>query len=70
MSEPDEQSLTALADAAFRQAAVKVILRAKQAGTQLILWGDDGIRYVSPHEYELPSGPTQDPSRRADPEPR
>ena len=42
-----------LADAAFRQAAAKILSRAKQTGTPLIIWQGDGVRAVPPDEvYE------------------
>ncbi|EFK05722.1 conserved hypothetical protein [delta proteobacterium NaphS2] len=40
-------------DAAFRQAAYKVILRAKQTGTFVVIWEDDQIKEVPPEELEL-----------------
>jgi len=50
MAEPTEPSLTALADAAFRQAFVKVVRLAQQTGTPVLVWGPDGIRALSPAE--------------------
>jgi hypothetical protein len=52
MSEPTDQSLTAKADAAFRQAAAKVVRIARQTGTSIIVWDRGGIRAISPDEAE------------------
>jgi hypothetical protein len=49
----DESSLASKADAAFQQAAYKVIQRAKQTGTPVIIWEDNRIREVPPEEMEL-----------------
>ena len=48
-----ESTLAWKADAAFRQAAHKVIERAKQTGTPVIIWEDDQIKEVPPEELEL-----------------
>jgi hypothetical protein len=45
-----ENPLTKLADAAFRQAAQKVIKRAKEAGTSVIIWEDEQIKSVKPRK--------------------
>jgi hypothetical protein len=52
MSEPTDESLTAKIDAAFRQAAAKVVRLARQTGTPIIVWERDGIRAISPDEAE------------------
>jgi hypothetical protein len=49
----EEGTLSWKADAAFRQAAYKVIQRAKQTGTPVVIWEDDMIKEVSPEEVEL-----------------
>ena len=43
-----------LANAAFRQAASKVVRKAKEHGTPIVLWDDatGTVRYVSPEECE------------------
>jgi hypothetical protein len=46
------ESMRAKADAAFRQAAVKVIERAKQTGTPVIVWKDGRVAAISPEEAE------------------
>jgi hypothetical protein len=48
----DDSTLSALAQAAFRQAAVNVIRRAKETGTPVILWDQGRVVSVSP--YDLP----------------
>ena len=47
-------TLRELADAAFRQAAVKVVRTAREHGTPVVLWDDatGTVRYVSPEECE------------------
>jgi hypothetical protein len=52
MTEPNDPPLTKLADAAFRQAAVKIVRRAKQTGTPLIVWERDRIRIIPPDEVQ------------------
>ena len=48
----DESTLAWKADAAFRQAADKVIQRAKQTGTLIVIWEDNQIKEVPPEELE------------------
>jgi hypothetical protein len=45
-----EQNLTKLADAAFRQAARKVIERARETGTPLIVWENGEIKRIPADE--------------------
>lgn len=40
--------MTKLADAAFKQAARKVIDQAKQTGTPVIIWEDGEVKAVDP----------------------
>jgi len=40
-------------DGAIRQAAYKIIQRAKQSGTPLVVWEDNQIKEVPPEEMEL-----------------
>ena len=52
---PDSSlTLRQLANAAFRQAASKVVRKAKEHGTPVVLWDDAAgtVRYVSPEECE------------------
>jgi len=46
----NEQSPTKLVNAAFRQAALKIIERAAQAGTPIIVWENDQIKRLEPRE--------------------
>ncbi len=48
----DENTLAWKVDAAFRQAAFKVIQRAKNAGSLVVIWEDDQIKEVPPEELE------------------
>jgi len=47
------ESLSWKADAAFRQAAHKVIQRAKRTGTPVVIWEEGEIKEVPPEELEL-----------------
>ncbi len=40
-------------DAAIRQAAGKILERAKQTRTPLVIWEDDQIKEVSPEKLEM-----------------
>ena len=40
-------------DGAIRQAAEKVLERAKQTRTPLVIWEDDQIKEVSPEKIEM-----------------
>ena len=40
-------------DGAIRQAADKVLERAKQTGSLVVIWEDDQIKEVPPEELEL-----------------
>jgi hypothetical protein len=48
MKKTNEQPLTKLADAAFEQAALKVIKRAEDSGTPVILWENHQVKQVEP----------------------
>jgi ABC-type sugar transport system substrate-binding protein len=50
MKKTTDQPLTKLADAAFEQAAQKVIERAQQSGTPVILWEDEAVKEVEPQQ--------------------
>lgn len=54
----DTSSLAWKADAAFQQAAYKVIQRAKQTGTSVVIWEDDQIKEIPPEQMELRLSPT------------
>lgn len=45
-----DQPLAKLADAAFEQASRKVIERAEQSGTPVIIWEDEAVKEVEPRE--------------------
>jgi hypothetical protein len=49
----DESTLSWKVDAAFRQAAHRVIQRAKHRGTLVVIWEDGQIKEVPPEEMEL-----------------
>jgi ABC-type sugar transport system substrate-binding protein len=48
MKKATEDPLTKLADAAFRQAAQKVIKRAKESGTPVIVWDNGEVKRMEP----------------------
>ena len=52
MIDPKKQngSMRDKANAAFEQAAVKVIELAKQTGTPVVVWEDDQVREVTPEQ--------------------
>lgn len=52
MSKDDFDSLSSKAEAAFRQAAAKVIQRAKQTGTSVVVWEDGHVKETSPDQLE------------------
>lgn len=62
MKKATDPPLTKLADAAFEQAAQKVIERAQQSGTPVILWEDGAVKEMEPrrnggsHRESRPSG--------------
>jgi len=52
----EEASLSAKADAAFRQAASKVIQRAKHTGTPVVVWENGRVKEVPADEFEPATG--------------
>ena len=53
MTAEEESTLSWKIDAAFRQAAQKVIQRAKETGTPVIIWEDGEMKEVPPEQLEL-----------------
>lgn len=51
MDEGDD--LTKLADAAFEQAALNVVERARRFGTPVIIWRDGQIKNLRPQDIEI-----------------
>ncbi|MFN0196238.1 MAG: hypothetical protein ACKVT0_05800 [Planctomycetaceae bacterium] len=49
---PTSSSLMEKANAAFAQAAVKIIERARQTGTPVIIWENGQVREISPDEMQ------------------
>lgn len=49
MKKTTKQPLTKLADAAFEQAAQKVVKRAEESGTPVIVWEEDAVKEVAPN---------------------
>ena len=50
MKKTTNQSLTKLADAAFKQAAKKVIERARESGTPVIVWENESVTRIEPQK--------------------
>ncbi len=48
----DMSSLSGLADAAFEAAAAKVVRRARQTGTDILVWKDNAVVQITPEEFE------------------
>jgi hypothetical protein len=54
MNDKPRDTLTEKVDAAFRQAAAKVIERARQTGTPVIVWDNGQVKEYSAEELEGP----------------
>jgi hypothetical protein len=67
MKKPTEQSLTKLADAAFRQAALTVIKCAEESGTPIIVWKNGSVVKLEPRKTRSPA---KSRSRRTGPKSR
>ena len=48
MEKPTENPLAKLVEAALRQTAKKVVERARESGTPVIIWEDETIKRVEP----------------------
>ena len=46
------RTLAELADAAFEAATEDVIRRARDTGTDIVIWRDGAIAHISPDEFE------------------
>jgi hypothetical protein len=53
MKKKVDQTLTSLADAAFQQAAQKVIERAEESGTPVIVWEHEAVTKVKPEVFSF-----------------
>lgn len=53
MKKTSDQRLMKLADAAFQQAAQKVIERAQQSGTPVIVWEDEAGKEMEPPQERV-----------------
>jgi hypothetical protein len=53
MKKKREQTLTNLADVAFQQAAQKVIERAEESGTPVIVWEHEAVRLLEPRKTRM-----------------
>ncbi len=52
MSSPEVLSFTEKVEAACRDAAARVVRVARASGTNIIIWEDGAIRYITPDEAE------------------
>lgn len=50
--QPNDLSMAEMADAAFSAAAEQVLKRAREAGTDIVLWRNDRVVRISPDEYQ------------------
>jgi hypothetical protein len=69
MTDKRRDTLTEKVDAAFRQAAAKVIERARQTGTPVIVWDKGEVKEYSAEELEKPhsqGAPSRDGTREDD----
>jgi hypothetical protein len=64
MSDSSRESVREKADAAFRQAAIKVVQRAKIHGTPIIVWEDGRVVERTWEDVERALGQKVDPARR------
>ncbi len=48
MEKPTENPLAKLVEAALRQVAKKVVKRAKESGTPVIIWEDGEVKRIEP----------------------
>ena len=48
----NDLSMSEMADAAFAATAEQVLKRARQTGTDLVLWRNDRVVRISPDEYQ------------------
>lgn len=53
MKKITDETLTKLAEAAFEQASRKVVERAEQSGTPVIVWEDEAVKEVQPRKVHL-----------------
>jgi hypothetical protein len=67
MRKRNSDSLTQLANAAARKAAIKVIERAKQTNTPIIIWEEGGVKAVP---AEVMEARLKAPSRKSNKQPR
>lgn len=56
MKKITDETLTKLAEAAFEQASRKVVERAEQSGTPVIVWENEGVKEVEPRKIHRTRG--------------
>jgi hypothetical protein len=54
-----DMPLLSKADAAFRQAAKKIIQRARQTGTPVVVWEEGHIKEISCDQFEIAMAPME-----------
>ena len=59
-----EGSLSEKADAAFERVVKKVLERARQTGTPVVLWQDEQVKLIPPEDVEGGKGDTGERSPR------
>ena len=70
MADPNSQSIADKANAAFRQAATKVVRLARQTGTPIITWDPDRgqVLAISPDEAQEHLATSSTPGHSAQPD--
>ena len=55
-SNTQPESMASKADAAFRKAASKVLERARQSGTGVVIWEDGEVKVLEPNSVVIAPG--------------
>jgi hypothetical protein len=64
VKKPARDKLTKLADAAFLVASHKVVDRAEQTGTKIVIWEDGGVKKIEPSEARARLAKIKKPGRK------
>ena len=54
-----DMPLSSKADAAFRQAAKKIIQRARQTGTSVVIWEQGRVKEIPGEQFEIAMAATE-----------
>ncbi len=64
MKKITDESITKLADAAFKRVAQKVIERAEQTGTPIIVWEDGAVKEITARQARARAGLEKAPRKK------